>query len=81
MVKAGQECKMTRSVRDTALMLDQCSGGDIGAPYSAPLSRQALDGELACCLKYRFHGKMNASRRSITAERQSHVSTWSSSQR
>ena len=27
---------LTRSVRDTALMLDQCSGGDIGAPYSAP---------------------------------------------
>jgi len=27
---------LTRSVRDSALMLDQCSGGDLGAPYAAP---------------------------------------------
>lgn len=27
---------LTRSVRDSALMLDQCSGQDLGAPYAAP---------------------------------------------
>ena len=27
---------LTRSVRDSAFMLDQCSGSDLGAPYSAP---------------------------------------------
>lgn len=27
---------LTRSVRDSALMLDQCSGEDLGAPYAAP---------------------------------------------
>ncbi|MBL6781995.1 MAG: amidase [Alphaproteobacteria bacterium] len=27
---------LTRSVRDSALMLDHCSGADLGAPYSAP---------------------------------------------
>ena len=27
---------LTRSLRDTALMLDQCSGADLGAPYFAP---------------------------------------------
>ena len=27
---------LTRSVRDSALMLDQCSGEDLGAPYTAP---------------------------------------------
>jgi amidase len=27
---------LTRSVRDTATMLDACSGADLGAPYSAP---------------------------------------------
>ena len=27
---------LTRSVRDTAVMLDACEGADLGAPYSAP---------------------------------------------
>lgn len=27
---------LTRSVRDTAMMLDACEGSDIGAPYAAP---------------------------------------------
>jgi len=27
---------LTRSVRDTAVMLDACAGSDIGAPYAAP---------------------------------------------
>ena len=27
---------LTRSVRDTATMLDACAGGDLGAPYAAP---------------------------------------------
>lgn len=27
---------LTRSVRDTAVMLDACHGGDVGAPYAAP---------------------------------------------
>lgn len=31
---------LTRSVRDTAAMLDACSGPDLGAPYHAPPLRQ-----------------------------------------
>jgi amidase len=27
---------LTRSVRDTAVMLDACAGADLGAPYVAP---------------------------------------------
>lgn len=33
---------LTRSVRDSAFMLDQCSGPDQGAPYAAPALRQGF---------------------------------------
>lgn len=35
---------LTRSVRDTAVMLDACAGADLGAPYAAPpLARSHAD--------------------------------------
>lgn len=33
---------LTRSVRDTAFMLDQCSGSDQGAPYAAPALKKGF---------------------------------------
>jgi amidase/6-aminohexanoate-cyclic-dimer hydrolase len=32
---------LTRSVRDTAVMLDACAGPDLGAPYAAPMLAKA----------------------------------------
>ncbi len=34
---------VSRSVRDTALILDLASGGDVGAPYAAPAPNQFLE--------------------------------------
>ena len=86
---------LTRSVRDSALMLDHCSGADLGAPYSAPPLKtgfmKAMDAKLpslrVAVLDTDFMGNAvhEECRHSVAQTADSlrqlghHVSAWSSS--